>query len=306
MAGSFCHHSRSMFHGSIVALLTPFTADGGIDRQALRRLVDFHVEAGTNAIVVAGTTGESASLLDGEFEQLLSATLDESEGRIPIIAGTGSAATAHTIRQSLKAQELGASAVLVVTPYYNRPPQRGLAAHYRAVADSIEIPLIMYNVPSRTSVDLKPETAIELAAHPGIAGLKEAVPDPGRVAFLVANCGPDFAVLSGDDPSCLAAMRAGARGVVSVAANIVPGLMQALCQAAANGDWEGALDVNQRLGKLYETLALETNPIPVKWAAFEIGLLGPKLRLPLTVLETELQGVVKDCLKELGIKRMEN
>jgi 4-hydroxy-tetrahydrodipicolinate synthase len=164
----------------------------------------------------------------------------------------------------------------------------------------------MYNVPSRTSVDLKPETAVELSAHPGIMGLKEAVPDPKRVEFLVAGCGPEFVVLSGDDPSCLAAMRAGARGVVSVAANVVPRLMRALCKAAANGDWEAAHDINDSLKPLYETLALETNPIPVKWAAFEIGLMGPNLRLPLEVLEAGLQGVVKDCLESLGINKMEN
>jgi 4-hydroxy-tetrahydrodipicolinate synthase len=306
IAGSFRHLSRFMFHGSIVALLTPFTEDGRIDFKALQRLVNFHVEAGTNAIVVAGTTGESVSLEDGEFSQLLSAVIEESDGRVPIVAGTGFASTSHTIEQSLAAQELGATAVLVVTPYYNKPPQAGLAAHYATVADAIEIPLIMYNVPSRTSVDLKPETAVQLATHPGIAGLKEAVPDPKRVEFLVANCPADFTVLSGDDSSCFAAMRAGAKGVISVASNVAPGMMHALCEAAAAGDWSRAEALNEKLSLLYETLALETNPIPVKWAAFELGLAGPNIRLPLTELSQDLRTAVRECLEELGIDKMEN
>jgi 4-hydroxy-tetrahydrodipicolinate synthase len=181
-----------MFHGSIVALITPFGEDHGIDIDALSGLVSFHVEAGTSALVVAGTTGESATLEEGEFERLVSEAVRCADGEIPIIAGTGSASTAHTIKQSILAESLGATAVLVVTPYYNRPTQFGLKAHYQAVADAVSLPVILYNVPSRTSVDLLPETAIELSRYPGIAGIKEAVPDSARVERLVRECPPDL------------------------------------------------------------------------------------------------------------------
>lgn len=293
-----------MFHGSIVALLTPFSEDGGIDFEALKKLLSFHVGAGTSALVIGGTTGESATLEPHEFEQLLGEAVRLVGGAIPVIAGTGSASTEHAIRQSLKAESLGAAAVLVVTPYYNRPTQAGLSEHYRAVAEAVSIPLIMYNVPSRTAVDLRPETAAELARHPGIVGLKEAVADPARVKYLVAQCGPDFEVLSGDDPSCLEAMRAGARGVISVAANIVPRQMCELCEAAAVGDWGRAERINGRLSRLYETLAFETNPIPVKWAAFEMGLAGPMIRLPLTPLDAKYRVAVGECLDALEISRV--
>lgn len=292
-----------MFHGSIVALLTPFAESGGIDFEALKGLLSLHVEAGTSAVVIGGTTGESATLEPYEFEQLLSEAVRLTDGAIPVIAGTGSASTEHAIRQSLKAESLGAAAVLVVTPYYNRPTQAGLFEHYRAVADAVSIPLIMYNVPSRTSVDLLPETAAELARHPGIAGLKEAVADPARIRYIVEHCGPDFDVLSGDDPSCLEAMRAGARGVISVAANIAPRQMSELCEVAAVGDWGRAERINDRLARLYETLAFETNPIPVKWAAFEMGLAGPMIRLPLTPLDAKFRDAVGECLDELQIGR---
>ena len=290
-----------MFHGSIVALLTPFTEAGEVDFPAFEKLLDFHVDAGTNALVIAGTTGESATLEQDEFERLLELAVSRVGGGVPVIAGTGSASTSHAIRQSRRAEALGASAVLVVTPYYNRPMQAGLAAHFKAVADAVSVPLIMYNVPSRTSVDLAPETAVELAQHPGIAGLKDAVPDMARIEYIVSRCGPDFAVLSGDDPTCLAAMRAGAWGVVSVAANVAPRLMRELCDAARVGDWRRAERLNDRLAKLYETLGVETNPIPVKWAAFEMGLAGPWVRLPLTPLAERHRGPVRDCLEELEI-----
>lgn len=304
MARSLCHRSRLMFHGSIVALLTPFEECGRIDFHALQRLVSFHIEGGTSALVVAGTTGESATLDRAEFEKLLSEVIRLADGKIPIIAGTGSASTAHAVAQSVRAEQLGASASLVVTPYYNRPMQAGLVEHFKAVADAISIPVLMYNVPSRTSVDLLPETAAELSRHPGIVGLKEAVADIERVEYLVAHCVPGFVVLSGDDPSCLKAMKAGAQGVISVAANVAPREMSDLCAAAAAGDWEYAKDIEDRLGQLYETLALETNPIPVKWAAFEMGLIGPTLRLPLTPLDKRHRLAVSGCLERLHDARI--
>lgn len=293
-----------MFHGSIVALLTPFRDDGGIDFEALKALVSYHLEAGTSALVVAGTTGESATLEPQEFEELLGEAVRLADGRIPVIAGTGSASTAHAISLSRTAERLGADAVLVVTPYYNRPTQAGLAAHFRAVADAVGIPVILYNVPSRTAIDLKPTTAAELARHPNIAGIKEAVADMDRVAYLVAQCGPEFVILSGDDPSCLEAMRTGARGVVSVAANVAAAEMSELCRAAAVGDWSRAEAVNDRLGRLYETISLETNPIPVKWAAFEMGLIGPAIRLPLTPLDEQYRDAVRECLDTLRMGRI--
>ena len=294
-----------MFHGSIVALLTPFAESGRVDLKALKNLVAFHLEAGTHALVVAGTTGESAALEESEFQELIGAAVGFAGGKIPIIAGTGSASTQHAIHLSREAQSLGASAVLVVTPYYNRPTQAGLAAHYQAVADAIAIPLIMYNVPSRTSVDLQPDTAAALSLHPNIVGLKEAVADMDRITRLVADCPRDFAVLSGDDPSCLAAMRRGASGVVSVAANIAPQRMRLLCEAAFAQDWGQAEQIDTALERLYETLALETNPIPVKWAAFEMGLMGSTIRLPLLVLDKAYRRAVLECLNELEISRVE-
>ncbi len=295
-----------MFHGSIVALITPFTDDGGIDFPALERLVSFHVSAGTDGLVVAGTTGESATLEESEYARLVEETVRLADGQVPVIAGSGSASTRHSVERSLTAERLGASGVLVVTPYYNRPTQGGLVQHFTVIADAISIPLLLYNVPSRTSVDLKPQTAAALSRHPRIVGFKEAFADMDRIKFLVAACGPDFVILSGDDPSCLEAMRLGARGVVSVAANIVPSEMHELCEAALVGDWGRAEGIDGKLGHLYETLALETNPIPVKWAVFEMGLAGAGIRLPLTPLDADNRGTIRDCLDRLEISRMEH
>lgn len=301
IARSSGHRFKTMFHGSIVALLTPFTASGEIDFTALKKLVDFHLAAGTSALVIAGTTGESATLENHEYKELLKTAVQLVDGKIPVIAGSGSASTRHAIEQSVVAESLGAAAVLVVTPYYNRPTQAGLEAHYRAIADEISIPVILYNVPSRTSVDLEPQTTVKLASHPNIVGLKEAVGDIDRIARLVRDCPPDFAVISGDDPTCLAAIEAGARGVISVAANVAAGHMAAMCRAGLEGDWETAHRINASLMPLYETMALETNPIPVKWAAFEMGLVDSAIRLPLTMLDEKHRKAVAECLKKLEI-----
>ena len=292
-----------MLHGSIVALVTPFTEAGGIDFAALEGLVEFHAAAGTSALVIAGTTGESATLERDEFDALLSAAIQRSAGRVKVLAGTGSASTAHAVALSRRAEAAGADGVLVVAPYYNRPTQRGLALHFTAIADALSIPLVLYNVPSRTAVDLAPETTAELSRHPGIVGIKEALPDMQRIKFLVSACGPNFDILSGDDPSCLEAMRSGARGVVSVAANIAPRQLSDLCEACAVGDWSRAEDIDESLASLYETLALETNPIPVKWAAFEMGLIGPGIRPPLTPLDAQFRDRVRECLDRLGVSR---
>jgi 4-hydroxy-tetrahydrodipicolinate synthase len=288
-----------MFHGSIVALVTPMDERGRIDFAAVQRLVSFHLEAGTNALVVAGTTGESAMLSIDEFASLVEAVVGAASGRIPVLAGTGTASTAATVERTRLAAELGVDGVLVVTPYYVRPMQSGLAAHYEAVADASRVPVVLYNVPSRTAADLQPETVEALARREEIVAIKEAVPDMGRIRALVERCGSHASVLSGDDPTCLAAMREGARGVVSVAANAAPAVFAELCAAAGQGDWTAAETVFSRLGELIEALAVETNPIPVKWALYRLGLIGPGIRLPLLPLAEGRRGSVEAAMASL-------
>lgn len=290
-----------MFSGSITALVTPFTDQGSVDYEALDRLVDFQLENGTDGLAVIGTTGESATMSREEIIALMNRVISRVAGRIPIMAGTGLAGTAKTVEQTLVAAEMGADAALVITPYYNRPPQRGLEAHFTAVADASPIPLVLYNVPPRTGVDMLPETVERLSAHPRIIGLKEAVGDRSRVTELLRRCGPDFIVLSGDDPSCLQSMTLGARGVVSVASNAAPALMQRLCAAALAGEGERAAVLDDRLQALYGVLGLETNPIPVKWAVYELGLAGPGIRLPLVSLDERHRGRLRQVLEELDL-----
>ena len=290
-----------MFSGSITALVTPFTEQGGVDYEALDRLVDYQLENGIDGLAVIGTTGESATMAREEIIAVMSRVIGRVDGRIPVMAGTGMADTAKAVKQTLMAAELGAQAALVVTPYYNRPPQRGLEAHFTAIADASPIPLVLYNVPPRTGVDLLPETVERLSAHPRIIAVKEAVGDRERVEELLQRCGPEFTVLSGDDPSCLQAMKLGARGVISVASNVAPGQMRRMCAAALAGDWALAEEQNSRLLALYDALALETNPIPVKWAAYELELAGPGIRLPLTPLDEVHRGRLKETLADLGL-----
>jgi len=287
-----------MFNGSIVALVTPFTAQGEIDFAAVDGLVDFHCSNGSDGIVIAGTTGESATLRGQEFCDLLRRVIDRANGRVPILAGTGSASTAVAIEQTAMAAEQGADGALVVTPYYNRPTQAGLEAHFIALADAVDLDLLLYNVPSRTAIDMQPATVERLAAHSRIVGIKEAVPDGARIEELCARCGPEFSVLSGDDKSCLDAMRQGASGVVSVAANVVPGPMHELYMAAAQHNWPAADVLESQLKALFDVLMIETNPIPVKWALFEMGLVGPGIRLPLTRLNSEFRGSLRQCLAD--------
>jgi 4-hydroxy-tetrahydrodipicolinate synthase len=288
-----------MFKGSIVALVTPFTEQGEIDFTALDVLVDFHLENGSDGLVVAGTTGESATLDRKEFSALLLRVIDRVAGRIPVLAGTGSASTRAAIEQTVAAAELGADGALVVTPYYNKPTQAGLYAHFSAIADASEIPVVLYNVPSRTAVDMLPQTVERLSTHARIAGIKEAAQGTSRIEYLCQHCGPGFSVLSGDDHSCLESMRHGAQGVVSVAANVVPKQMHELCMAALQHDWDRASQVRSRLETLFDVLMIETNPIPVKWALFEMGLIESRVRLPLTRLDEKFFEPVRRCLSEL-------
>ena len=284
--------------GSIVALVTPFRDDGRtVDLDAWRGLLDWHIESGTDAVVVAGTTGESATLEAAERDALLTEAVRRCAGRCRVLAGTGSASTTVAVAQSRRAAELGADALLVVTPYYNRPPQRGLAAHYRAVAESTPLPVVLYNVPSRTAVDLAPETVLALAEHPRIVAIKEAVADMERVRRY---CDAGLSVLSGDDPSALQAMRHGAVGVVSVAANVVPERMAALCASARIGDLDRAETIDAELRDLYRFLGVETNPLPAKWLLAEQGRIGGALRLPLVPLDPVHHAAGHDVLLGLA------
>lgn len=284
--------------GSIVALVTPFR-DGGraIDLDAWRGLLDWHVESGTDGVVVAGTTGESATLDAADRDALLTEAVERCAGRCKVLAGTGSASTRVAVDQSRRAAELGADALLVVTPYYNRPPQRGLAAHYRAVADVTELPVVLYNVPGRTAVDLAPETVLELAGHRRIVAIKEAVADMERVRIYSAAGLP---VLSGDDPSALEAMRNGAVGVISVAANVVPDRMAALCRSARSGGFERAELIDAGLRDLYRFLGVETNPMPAKWLLAEQKRIGRDLRLPLVELDEAHHAAGREVLADLA------
>jgi 4-hydroxy-tetrahydrodipicolinate synthase len=289
-----------MFQGSIAALVTPMNERGQVDLPALRRLIDFHLENQTDALVIAGTTGEGATLDGEELRELLTTAIRHVDGRMPVIAGTGSPDTGKSIRLTSLAAGCGADAALVVTPYYNRPTQRGLEAHFAAIADATDIPIILYNVPSRTAVDLRPETVERLAVRDDIVAIKEAVADMDRVGELLARCGDKLTVLSGDDKTCMRAMLQGAAGVVSVAANVAPRQMRKLSEAAARGDERAAGAVNSALGELFRVLTLESNPIPVKWSVARMGLIGTGIRLPLLPLSEAYRPEIEKCLRSLG------
>jgi 4-hydroxy-tetrahydrodipicolinate synthase len=276
-------------------------ADGGVDDISLQRLVEYHIEAGTNAIVSVGTTGESATLDEAEHCEVIAKTVRYARGRIPVIAGTGSNSTREAIALTRCAKESGADAALLVTPYYNKPTQEGLYLHHRAVAEAVDIPQILYNVPGRTAVDLLPETAARLAGIDNIVGIKDATGDLGRVARLREGCGTDFALYSGDDATACELMLLGGDGVISVTANVAPRTMREMCDAALAGDRERAEGLNERLTALHRDLFVQSNPIPVKWAAAELGLCGHGIRLPLTWLSDEHQPRVRAAMEQAGI-----
>jgi 4-hydroxy-tetrahydrodipicolinate synthase len=276
--------------------------DGAVNEDELRGLIDFHIGSGTEALVIAGTTGESATLTHEEHLDLLERSCDLAGGRIPVIAGTGSNSTRQTLELSAKASRLPIVALLIVTPYYNKPTQEGLVRHYEAIADAVERPIILYNVPGRTAVDLKPATAIRLARHPGIVGIKEATGEIGRVAELRDACGPDFTLLSGDDASAREFMLAGGDGVISVTGNVAPAQMRALCDAARAGRRDEAEAIDAALADLHRNLFVESNPIPVKWALNAMGLIGSGIRLPLTVLAAEHRAAVGAALAKAGLE----
>jgi 4-hydroxy-tetrahydrodipicolinate synthase len=290
-----------MFTGSLVALVTPMKGDGQIDRECLERLIDWHVEAGTAGIVIAGTTGESATLERSDHVEVIRASSEYADGRIPIIAGTGSNSTRQTVDLSQAVGGFNIAAYLIVTPYYNKPTQEGLVRHFTTIADAVDRPIMLYNVPGRTAVDLLPATVAGLADHPGIFGIKEATGDVSRVAELREACGEEFRLYSGDDATSREFLLAGGDGVVSVTANVAPRAMADMCAAAIAGDAPRAAEIDAPLADLHRDLFIESNPIPVKWALERMGRIPGELRLPLTRLSEEHQGPVEAALEKAGL-----
>jgi 4-hydroxy-tetrahydrodipicolinate synthase len=290
-----------MFHGSMVAIVTPMEDDGAVDFRAMAELIEFHVENQTDAIVVAGTTGESATLDMQEHCHLIRESIKLVGGRVPIIAGTGANSTTEAIELTRCAMEAGADAALLVTPYYNKPMQEGLYLHFKAVADAVPIPQILYNVPGRTACDLLPGTIIRLAKIPNIIGVKEATGDLDRVKTILDACGDSMDIISGDDATGMALMWRGGKGVISVTSNIAPQAMHDMCVAALAGDEARAREINKRLDLLHESLFIESSPIPVKWGLYEMGLIGPGIRLPLTPLNESLRPAFRETLEAAGI-----
>ncbi len=287
-----------MFTGSYVALVTPFR-DGKIDFDRLDRLVEFHVENGTDGIVPCGTTGESATMSHDEHEQVIGAVVRRAEGRIKVLAGTGSNNTAEAIRLTRFAQDVGADGALLITPYYNKPTQDGLVRHYEAIAGGTSIPLVLYNVPSRTQVDMRPETVIECASLPGVVGIKEASGSIDQSVEILL--GSDLTVLSGDDSLTLPLMLLGAKGVISVAANVAPRAVSDMTRAALAGDFLGARELHLKLFPLFTGLFMETSPIPVKRATALLGLTSEEIRLPLTPLAQANEEKLRNLLTEQGL-----
>lgn len=290
-----------MISGSIVAILTPMHEDGSLDFNRFRSLIDFHVSEGTDGIVVVGTTGESPTVNFDEHKELIRVAVEHSAGRIPVIAGTGANSTAEAIELSQSAKKAGATASLTVAPYYNRPTQEGLYLHFRAIAESVDIPQILYNVPSRTVSDIGNDTVLRLAQIPNIIGIKDATGNMERCSDLMRRAPKEFLVYSGDDASCLALILLGGHGVISVTANVAPRMMHDMCAAALAGDLVQARMLNNRMIPLHQKLFVEANPIPVKWAAAQMGLLTGGIRLPLTPLAAQYHETVKEALGEAGI-----
>ncbi len=289
-----------MFSGSMVALVTPMHDDGTVDEASLQGLIDFHVANGTDAIVAVGTTGESSTLDYDEHCHVMRRVVAMSAGRVPVIGGTGSNSTHEAVLLTEGAREAGCDAALLVTPYYNKPTQEGLYQHFRRVAESVAIPQILYNVPGRTACDMLPDTVERLAEQENIVGLKEASGSVERVESILEACGDKIDIYCGEDPRNLALMLAGAKGCISVTANVAPNQMHAMCHAALNGEREQAEHIDAYLAALHKGLFVETSPIPVKWAVHKMGLIGPAIRLPLTPLSEHHHETVLQALKLAG------
>ena len=286
-----------MIQGSMVALVTPMNADNSLDWAALHKLVDWHLEQGTHALVAVGTTGESATLNVDEHLAVIKKIVDQVNGRIPVVAGTGANSTSEAVELTQAAKDVGADACLLVTPYYNKPTQEGLFLHHAYVARAVAIPQILYNVPGRTGVDMKPETALRLAEIPNIIGIKEATGDLDRAKALIDHAPNDFAIISGDDATAVDLILLGGKGDISVTANVVPAAISRMCALALAGKADKARAINQQLLPLHTAMFVESNPIPVKWAVEQLGLIQSGIRLPLTRLSEQYHQQVKAALQ---------
>lgn len=290
-----------MLTGSLVAIVTPMLSDGALDFARLKSLIDWHVAEGTDGIVVVGTTGESPTVDFDEHCQLIKAAVEYTAKRIPVIAGVGGNSTKEAIHLTEFAKRAGADYGLSVVPYYNKPTQEGMYRHFRAIAEAVELPMILYNVPGRTVADLSNETALRLAEIPNVVGIKDATANMARGADLLKRAPADFAVYSGEDVSTLALMLLGGHGTISVTANVAPRLMHDMCTAALGGDRARAIDINNRLLGLHNQLFLESNPIPVKWALNKMGLIDAGIRLPLTPFDARFHGLLLDAMNAAGV-----
>ena len=292
--------------GSFVALVTPMLADGSLDHESLESLIEWHIEKGTNGIVAVGTTGESATVSVKEHLQIIEHTIGFADGRIPVIAGTGANSTEEAIELTQTAASLGANFALIVTPYYNKPTQEGLYQHYIKIADAVEIPQILYNVPSRTACDLRPETVSRLCSHPNIIGIKEAVDDFARLNELLSiservRDQKYFSILSGDDPTFCEFMSQGGDGVISVAANVLPREISQICSLNLEGHLADAQELNEMYASIYELLFVESNPIPVKWILEQMQKINSGIRLPLTTLDSQFHDAIKNEMIKLKL-----
>lgn len=289
------------FQGSMVALVSPMYPDGSLDYDSFRKLIDWHASEGTDGLVVVGTSGESPTVDVDEHAELISVAVSHAAGRLPVIAGVGGNSTAEAIDLSKHAKAVGAQAGLSVVPYYNKPTQEGMYQHFRTIAEAVDLPAILYNVPGRTIADLSNDTILRLAQVPGIIGVKDATGDIGRGALLVRDAPAGFQVFSGDDATAAALMLLGGQGNISVTANVAPKLMHEMCMAAIKGDAMLTRKLNAQLGTLNKLLFIESNPIPVKWAVAQMGLTQLGYRLPLTSLSEQHHAVVRNALKDVGL-----
>jgi len=287
--------------GSIVALVTPMLEDGSIDYAGLRKLIDWHIAEGTNCLGVVGTTGESPTVSIEENCEVIRVAVEHAKGRIPVMAGTGANSTSEAIELSRYALKVGADCTLSVVPYYNKPSQEGIYQHFKKIAEAVDIPMVLYNVPGRTVADMQASTALRLAKIPGIIGIKEATGEIDRAAYLVKHAPPGFSIYSGDDGTAVALMLLGGHGNVSVTANVAPRAMSELCRAAIAGDAKKASAIHMKLVELHQALFVEPSPAPAKWAMARLGLCGSALRLPITPLSASAQATVEQAMREAGL-----
>ena len=287
--------------GSIVALVTPMQDDGSVDYAALRKLIDWHIDQGTDCICVVGTTGESPTVNVEEHCEIIRVSVEQAAGRVPVMAGCGANSTSEAIELTTFARDVGADCHLQVVPYYNKPSQQGLYQHFKAIAEAVELPMVLYNVPGRSVADMAHETVLRLAQVPGIVGIKEATGNLERGQWLIRDVPTGFAVYSGDDPTAVALMLCGGQGNVSVTANIAPHQMHELCVAALAGDTRRAMEIQLKLMPIHKQLFVQANPIPLKWAMARMGLCGGSLRLPMTPLEPQYEAPVESALRASGL-----